>query len=231
VTEAPLFPYRARMNDFRVSPRSTGLIVVDMQYGSAGTDHGFANAFRAIGRGDVVDGFLERVHGTVVPAIRSLQAAFRAAGAPVVFLTFGSIVGDMSDMSPRFRRAQQYWSENGLALYARHGTREMTVLDEIAPLPGEPVIPKTAASGFTASPLERVLWNLKLRELVFCGVTTQYCVESTFRDAADRGFDCVLVEDACADITADLHERGVQSCSAFGRVEPAALVVAELGHM
>jgi biuret amidohydrolase len=219
------------MNDFRVSPRSSALIVVDMQYGSAGSDHGFATVFRAIGRGEVVDGFLERVHGTVVPAIRSLQAAFRASGAPVVFLTFGSIVGDMSDMTPRFRRAQQYWSEQGLALYARHGTREMSVLDEIAPLPGEPVIPKSRASGFTSPRLEGLLRARGIQEAVLCGVTTQYCVESTLRDAADRGFDCVLVEDGCADITADLHERGVQSCSAFGRVEAAALVVAELCHV
>jgi nicotinamidase-related amidase len=104
----------------------------------------------------------------------------------------------------------------------------MTVLESIAPIEGEPVIPKTGASGFTASPLERVLFNLKARALVFGGVATNYCVQSTLRDAADRGFDCVLVEDACADATPAIHQLGVDSSSPFCRVESAAGVVDQI---
>lgn len=225
----PLFAYRQAMHDFRIRPASSALVVVDLQYGSAGPDHGYANIYRSIGYEEVLGGYLRRVSGVVVPAVQRLQAAFRGAGAPVIFLTVGTIVGDLSDMPPRFRRAAAHWTSLGLQPpYARVGTREMTVLDEIAPLPGEPVIVKTGASGFTASPLERLLWNLKVRELVFCGVATAYCVESTLRDAADRGFDVVVVEDGCADVTPEIHDRGLRGCGAFGRVATSHEVVREL---
>jgi nicotinamidase-related amidase len=224
-----LFAYRARMNDFRINAESSALVIVDLQYGSASGDHGYANVYRAIGYGDVVDGYIGRIRQRVIPSVQRLQAAFRAAGAPVIFLTVGTVTGDLSDMPPRFRRAAQHWREHGLTPpYALPGSREMMVLDEIAPRPGEPVIAKVGASGFTASTLERVLWNRNVRELAFCGVATAYCVESTLRDAADRGFDCLLVEDGCADVTDAIHQRGLESCRAFGRVAPADTVIAEL---
>jgi len=147
----------------------------------------------------------------------------------VIFLTVGSSVGDLSDMPPRFRRAAAYCAEHGLpAPWAGLGTREITILDEVKPLPGEAVVVKTGASGFTGSPLDRVLRSRGIRELVFCGVATTYCVESTLRDAADRGFDCVLVEDASYDLNDDAHQRGVESCRYFARVDQTDAVIVEL---
>ena len=225
----PLFAYRESMLRFRLRPESSALVLVDLQYGSAGPDHGYAKVYRGIGYGELHDAYIERVRTTVVPAVQRLQQAFRAVGAPVIFLTVGTIVGDLSDMPPRFRRGAEHWLGLGLEPpYARTGTREMTVLDEIAPLPGEPVIVKTSASGFTASPLERVLRGRGVREIAFCGVSTTYCVESTLRDAADRGFDVVLVEDGCADSTPEIHARGLASCGAFGRVANADAVISEI---
>lgn len=225
----PLFAYRQAMHDFRLDPSTSALVIVDLQYGSAGPEHGYANAYRAIGYGELLDEYLARIRDVVVPSVRRLQEAFRSAGAPVIFLTVGTIVGDLSDMPPRFRRAAEHWRGLGIEPpYARIGTREMDVLDEIAPRPGDAWIVKTGASGFTASPLERVLWNKGVREIAFCGVATAYCVESTLRDAADRGFDVVLVEDGCADVLAETHERGVRNCAAFGRVASADDLVLEL---
>ncbi|HET9879815.1 MAG TPA: isochorismatase family cysteine hydrolase [Candidatus Limnocylindria bacterium] len=224
-----LFAYRRRQNDFRLAPDASALLLVDLQYGSASPDHGFNAIYRDIGFGDVVDGYVSRLRDTVIPAVQRLQAAFRAAGAPVVFLTVGTLTGDYGDLTPRFRRAVTYWREQGLEPpYARLGTREMQVLDEIAPLPGEPVVPKTGASGFTASPLERVLFGAGVRQLVIGGVATNYCVASTLRDAADRGYDCVLVTDACADVTDAAHDIGIRSSAPFCRVETADAVIAEL---
>jgi nicotinamidase-related amidase len=48
------------------------------------------------------------------------------------------------------------------------------------------------------------------------------------RDAADRGFDCVLVEDACGDLNAEFHQRGIESCRYFARIEETGSVIAEL---
>ena len=224
-----LFAYREAMHDFRIRPESSALVLVDLQYGSASADFGFGAIYRRLGYEDVLKSYVTRVNSVVVPAVQRLQRAFREAGAPVIFLTLGTVVGDLSDMPPRFRRAVAHWEGLGLpGPYARVGTREIEVLDEIAPHEGDPVIVKTSASGFTSSPLERLLWNLNVREIAFCGVATAYCVESTLRDAADRGFDVVLVEDGCADVTPDIHARGVKNCAAFGRVASADEVRSEL---
>lgn len=225
----PLFEYRKSMLAFTLRPATSALVIVDLQYGSAGPDLGYAKAYRGIGYGELHDAYIERVQRIVVPAVQRLQRAFRQVGAPVIFLTVGSIVGDLSDMPPRFRRGAEHWRRLGIEPpYARVGTREIAVLDEIAPLPDEPVLVKTGASGFTASPLERLLWNRGVREIAFVGVSTTFCVESTLRDAADRGFDVVLVEDGCADSTPESHQRGLANCAAFGRVASADVVIEEL---
>lgn len=225
----PLFTYREHQNRFDLAPDSTALVLVDLQYGSAADGYGFSNVYRELGYGDIVDAYHERLDRVVIPSVQLLQRTFRSLGAPVIFLTVGTVTGDFSDMTPRFRRAVAFWEGRGMAPpYARFGTREMAVLDPIAPIAGEPVIPKTGASGFTASPLERVLFNAGARTLVFGGVSTNYCVHSTLRDAADRGFDCVLVEDACADVTPEIHRTGIDSASPFCRVESAASVVDEI---
>jgi nicotinamidase-related amidase len=225
----PLFAYRQTMHDFHLRPETSALLIVDLQNGSAGHDGGYARVYRGLGYDDVEDAYLRRLSDVVVPNVRRLQTAFRGVGAPVIFLTVGTIVGDYSDMPPRFARGAEHWRRLRLEPpYARAGTPEMSVLDAIAPLSGEPVIMKTGASGFTASALPAVLFNRGIRELAICGVATAYCVESTLRDAADRGFDTVLVEDACADATDDIHQRGVAGCAAFGRVDTADRLVAEL---
>lgn len=222
-------PDRARLDAFRIDPASAALLVVDLQHGSIDVELGYSNIFRYLGNERLLEVRNAHIHGTTIPNVQRLQAGFRAAGAPVIFLTVGSAVGDLSDMPPRFRRAAAYCAEHGLpAPWSRPGTREMTILEQIAPRPGEPVLVKTGASGFTGSPLERVLGNRGIRVLVLCGVSTTYCVESTLRDGADRGYDCVLVEDACADMTAEFHRRGIESCRYFARVESTSTVVGEL---
>jgi len=225
----PMYAYREAMHDFKLDPRTSALVLVDLQYGSAGPAHGYAKAFRAIGYGELLDQYHVRVRDIVVPSVRRLLDAFHAIKAPVIYLTVGTIVGDMSDMPPRFRRGADHWRAIGVEPpYARVGSRDMDVLDEIAPRPEDRWIIKTGASGFTASPLDLVLRNAGIREIAFCGVATAYCVESTLRDAADRGYDVVLVEDGCADSLPETHQRGVKGCAAFGRVATAAEVVAEL---
>jgi len=225
-----LLEWRQSINGFRLSLDESALVLVDLQYGSAADGGGYSKAFRELGYGKTMDAYYARIDDVVIPNVQRLQATFRRAKAPVVFLTVGSIAGGLSDMAPHFSRSAAFWRSKGVEPpEPEYGSRDMTVREEIAPLPGEPIVPKPSASGFTASALERVLWNLKARTLVFAGVSTSYCVESTLRDAADRGFNCFLVEDACADTTPELHDRGIRSAFPFCRVGVTDDVIREVG--
>jgi nicotinamidase-related amidase len=217
------------MRSFRLQAAKAALLIVDLQYGSASRDHGYSASFRRLGYDSLTDAYTTRIERTVVPNVAQLQAAFRAAHSPVVFLTVGTLTGDYSDLVPAFQLAVAYWQERGIPPpYARPGSREMSVLDEIAPLDGEHVITKTGASPFTGTNIQEVLAGRGISQLALVGVATNYCVQSTLRDAADRGYDCVLVEDACADVTDEFHTLGLQSSAPFCRISTAADVIAEL---
>jgi nicotinamidase-related amidase len=97
-------------------------------------------------------------------------------------------------------------------------------LAELQPRPGELVVNKTAGA-FSSSPLDALLRERGIQQLAIVGVGTNYCVESTRRGAADHGYDCVLVEDACGAILPSIHERAVQSMSPFRKVSTVGEVV------
>jgi nicotinamidase-related amidase len=91
------------------------------------------------------------------------------------------------------------------------------------------VLHKTTMSAFLSTGLELMLRNLGIEQLVFTGLATQACVETTARDAADLGFNCVMVDDACITFTQAAHDATLLNFAAtFGRVDVAAAVIKEL---
>jgi nicotinamidase-related amidase len=101
--------------------------------------------------------------------------------------------------------------------------------DALRPAPGEPVINKTTMSAFHSSGFERLLRSWGVEQLVSTGVSTNSCVEGTARDAADRGFRCLLVEDGCGAASQRLHDAACENFQRLlGRVAASADVMAEL---
>ena len=207
---------------FALDPERLALVVVDMQYASASRQEGLGRLLKA--RGQEATGVyrFDRIERVVVPAIQRLLAFFRARGLRVVFLTVGSELPDYSDLLPHMRGFAE-------AIGNTRGRPEHEVLDALSPAPGEPVINKTTMSAFHSSGFERLLRAWGVEQLLLAGVSTNSCVEGTARDAADRGYRCLLVEDGCGAASPRLHEA---SCENFqrllGRVAPADAVLAEL---
>lgn len=223
------YEYRKAMLDFSFDAAKSALLIVDLQYGSADRNSGYSAAYAAMGFDEVVDAYMDRLQSIVLPNVQRLQKSFRSAGAPVIFFTVGTISGDFSDMPPRFRRGLEFWKAQGVNdPYSRIGTKEIEVLDEIAPQEGDLLFTKTTASAFSSTPIDDELKSRGIEMLAICGVSTNYCVESTLRDAADLGYDVALIEDASADSNLESHERGVRGCGAFGRVLTAEETIAEI---
>jgi nicotinamidase-related amidase len=205
------------------------LVAVDLVYGSTHPDYGWLRFHRERDRGEEIDRYARRVDTVVLPNVRALLNGFRRAKLPIVYLTVASETPDHSDRSPAYRRNAARWAAEGLPIpYAVVGSRAAQVRDEIAPEPNEPVLNKVTASGFNSSSLRTLLGNWDVDLLVFVGVATNFCVESTLRDAADLGYDCILVEDACAAVDDATHEAGVVSMRPFAEIEGTAALVEAL---
>ena len=207
---------------FGLDPRTVALVVVDMQYASGSRDHGLGRGLKARGQEALGAYRFDRIEQTVVPTIQRLLAYFRQHRLKLVYLTVGSELPDYSDLLPHMRAFAESAGNT-------RGNHEHEILDALAPRPGEAVLNKTTMSAFHSTGFERLVRAWGVEQLVFTGISTNSCVEGTARDAADRGFRCLLVEDGCGAASQTLHDA---TCTNFarllGRVASSAQVLAEL---
>ena len=207
---------------FGLDPRAVALVVVDMQYASGSRDHGLGRGLKARGQEALGAYRFDRIERTVVPTIQRLLAYFRQHRLKLVYLTVGSELPDYSDLLPHMRAFAESAGNT-------RGNHEHEILDALAPRAGEAVLNKTTMSAFHSTGFERLVRAWGVEQLVFTGISTNSCVEGTARDAADRGFRCLLVEDGCGAASQTLHDA---TCTNFarllGRVASSAQVLAEL---
>ena len=91
------------------------------------------------------------------------------------------------------------------------------IIPELYPLPGEPVIDKPGKGAFYATDLDALLRNFGIQHLLVCGVTTEVCVNTTVREANDRGYRCVVLADCCASYFPEFHRDGPRDDQGAGR--------------
>lgn len=207
---------------FRLSPEHTALVIVDLQYASGSRTHGLGRRLEESGRAEEGDYRFTRIETSVVPNVQRLLETARKTGTRVVYLTVGSELPDYSDL-PRHMRGLAEWVGNTA------GGREHEILDEVKPGPGELVLNKTTTSGFNSAPLDHALRAFGVRSVVITGISTNSCVETTARDAADLGYETLVVEDACGAARQEYHDATLVSIRRqFGRVATTDEVIAEL---
>ena len=135
----------------------------------------------------------------IVPTVAQLIALFRDNGWPVIHTREGH-KPDLSDCPPAKRErgdpTLRIGDEGPMGRILIHGEPGHSIVAECAPIEGEIVIDKPGKGSFYATPLPDELERLGITHLVFAGVTTEVCVQTTMREANDRGFDCLLIEDA-----------------------------------
>ena len=112
------------------------------------------------------------------------------------------------------------------------GQKGHDIIPELYPLPTEPIIDKPGKGAFHATDLQSILKNLKIKQLVITGVTTEVCVHTTLREANDRGYECLIPSDCVASYFPQFHEVGLKMITAqggiFGWVSDSARLKAAL---
>ena len=209
--------------------RTTALLIIDMQEYFLDPASPFSQASEGLVPG-VLSHFQERGRGVVEPSLRRLLDFFRAHGLRVVYTTVASELPDGGDLMPIFQeRNAATRSQIGAAAIPARSDAWARIVDALAPRPGELVVNKTTYGTFNSTGLDHALRSLGIEALVVGGVVTNVCVETTARDAADRGYTVVLLDDGCAAFSPEIHEATLLSFQGpFGRVRRTDEVLALL---
>jgi biuret amidohydrolase len=134
----------------------------------------------------------------IVPTVKKLLEAFRKLGFPVIH-TIECHMPDLSDCPPsklnRGKSELKIGDEGPMGRILVFGEKGNSIIPELAPQEGEIVILKPGKGAFCRTDLESILKERGITHLLFTGVTTEVCVQTTMREANDRGYECLLVED------------------------------------
>lgn len=175
------------------------------------------------GEGGAKSEYLNRLTDIVIPNQQRLQAAARAAGVEVMFTVIEALTLDGRDISLDHKIS---------GIFVPKGSFEAKVIEQVAPAGDEIVIPKTASGIFNSTNVEYVLRNLGVEQIVMYGVCTDQCVETSVRDACDRGFLVTLVPDCCAASVPGGQERAVSALAGhYCRARSTDEMVAELSAL
>lgn len=214
----------ARPFDFKLDPARVALIVIDMQ----------RDFLEPGGFGESLGNDVARLQA-IVPATARLIAGFRAAGRPVIH-TRECHRPDLSDCPPaklsRGAPGSRIGDEGPMGRILISGEPGAEIVPELYPIAGELVIDKPGKGAFYATDLSAHLAALGITQLVFAGVTTEVCVQTTMREANDRGFECLIAEDATESYFAEFKRAAIDMIVAQGAIvgwaAPVEAIVAGL---
>ena len=220
-------PLPAQPFDFALDLARCALVIIDMQ-----RDFVEGGGFGASLGNDVT-----RLQA-IVPTCAALLAAWRRAGGLVVHTREGH-APDLHDCPPAKRgRGKPLLRIGDVGPMGRvlvNGEPGHAIVPALAPITGELVIDKPGKGAFYATPLGAQLQARGIRSLVFMGVTTEVCVQTTMREANDRGFEGLLVEDGTASYFPEFKAATLAMITAqggiVGWVAPAAALITALGTL
>ncbi|MGA2893830.1 MAG: isochorismatase family cysteine hydrolase [Xanthobacteraceae bacterium] len=188
----------------------SALIIIDMQ----------RDFLEPGGFGEALGNDVSRLQAAVAP-LRAVLDAARNTGMLVIHTREGHRP-DLTDAPPhKVERGDPATRIGALGPMGRilvRGEPGHDIIPELYPLPSEPVIDKPGKGAFYQTDLELMLRNRGIDTLFVAGVTTEVCVNTTVREANDRGFRCIVLSDCCASYFPEFHQMGLAMIKAQGGI-------------
>jgi biuret amidohydrolase len=201
----PAEPY-----DFEFEPTRCALLIIDMQ----------RDFLEAGGFGEMLGNDVGQLRRTIEPN-RRLLSAWREAGLLVIHTREGHRP-DLADLPPakkvRGHGAKTIGDDGPMGRILVRGEAGHDIIPELYPKAGEPVIDKPGKGAFFATDLHAILQNRGIEQLVVTGVTTEVCVNTSVREANDRGYDCLVLEDCVGSYFPEFQEMGLKMIKAQGGI-------------
>lgn len=195
---------------YSLDPAHTALVVIDMQ----------RDFIERGGFGDALGNDVSRLEA-IIPTVAGLIGLFRDKGWLVIH-TREAHKPDLSDCPPAKRKrgnaSLRIGDEGAMGRLLVAGESGNQIVAALAPVDGEIVIDKPGKGMFWATGLQERLQALGITHLVFAGVTTEVCVQTSMREANDRGYECLLVEDATESYFADFKASAIAMITAQGGI-------------
>jgi nicotinamidase-related amidase len=215
--DAYAFPH-----DGKLEPGNTALIIIDMQVDFCGEG----------GWSSMAGADLDMLREPIEPTRRVIEAT-RKWGAAVIYTREGHRA-DGSDLTA----VKQYRSRLGgagigdnspLGRILVRGQPGHEIIPELTPLPDDPIVDKAGSGCFYGTEMEHMLRRRGIKNLIFTGVTTECCVHTSLREASDRGFDNLLLEDCTSAVTRELKKAAIDIIrnpnTLFGTVGTSTAVI------
>jgi biuret amidohydrolase len=211
--------------EFEFTQKTAALVMIDFQRDFV--DPG--------GFGEALGNDVSLLRKAVPPAQRVLEAARKAR--LFVLHTREGHRPDLADCPPakkaRGRLKTGIGDKGPMGRILVRGEYGHDLVKELAPLSGEPVVDKPGKGAFYATDLDAMLKNRGIRQLVVCGVTTEVCVQTTVREANDRGYDCLVLSDCVGSYFPRFQQAALEMIKAqggiFGWVSDSGRFLAALG--
>ncbi len=194
----PIKILNAEPYPIQIDLSQSALVIIDMQ-----------NDFCSEGGWAHLAGLDIRRTSSVIPTVKEVLTAARVVGMLIIHTREGHRP-DLSDCPENKQRKMhhtgfEYGQKSPKGRFFIRGTWNNEIVDALKPMSDEPIIDKPGKGAFYATDLEGILREKNIITLIVCGVTTHVCVSSTLREAADRGYDSVLLADCCQSYEEELH--------------------------
>lgn len=206
----PRVTFDAEPAPLAVDLGSSALVIIDMQ----------RDFLEPGGFGAALGNDVSRLQAAVAPC-RAVLAAARRLGMLIIHTREGHRP-DLSDAPPlkveRGDPSNRIGAVGPMGRILVRGEPGHDIIPELYPLKDEPVIDKPGKGAFYQTDLEIMLRSRGIDTLFVCGVTTEVCVNTTVREANDRGFRCIVLSDCCASYFPEFHEAGLAMIKAQGGI-------------